>query len=124
MNPPTLARVLAVGRIAIGTALFVAPALSARSWLGDDVDDAGAKMATRGLGARDVAIGLGLLTALGGEGDPRRWLDAGVLGDLADATAAVLARDERPSGAVIATVAVAGGAAAAGAWLRTALDEV
>lgn len=122
MDPRTLTRLLAAGRVAIGLGLFAAPATAARSWLGDAVDDAGTRMATRGLGARDVALGVGTLVALRDDGPVRPWLDAGVAADLADATAAVLARGERPAGAIGATLAVAGGAAAAGLWLRRALD--
>jgi hypothetical protein len=123
MHPRTLARFLAGTRVAIGLALFVAPRQAARSWLGDAVDDAGARMGVRGLGARDVALGAGLLAAIEDGGSPDRWLEAGAVADLADAAAVLMAREERPTAIVAATLAVAGGAAALGLWLRDRLGE-
>lgn len=123
MDPRTLARTLAGSRIAIGLALFVAPAVSARTWLGDGVDDPGTRMAIRGLGARDVALGVGTLAALEADAPVHRWLEAGAAADLGDAAAAVLARRDRPPGVVAATLAVAGGAAALGIWLRGAVSR-
>lgn len=122
MEARTLARLVAGARTAIGIALFVAPATAGRGWIGRSVEDAGTRMAVRGLGARDVAIGVGMLAALEGDGSPDRWLEAGAVADLADAASAVLARDERPSSTVLGTVAVAGGAAALALWLRGKLD--
>ncbi len=122
MDPRMLTKALAAGRVAIGLALFAAPATAGRSWLGDDVDLAGTRMATRGLGARDVALGVGTFTAAHTGAPVRTWLEASAAADLADATAAILARDERPAAVVWATVAVAGGAAAAGLWLRRSVE--
>lgn len=123
MDPTLLAKLLAGGRVAIGLALFVAPRQAARRWIGDDVDRTGTRMAVRGLGARDVALGAGLLAALEDGATTDRWLEAGAVADLADAAAVLLARDERRAGAVLATVAVAGGAAALGIWLRQQLPR-
>lgn len=124
MDPSLLARLLAGGRVAIGLALFVAPRQAARRWIGDEVDHAGTRMAMRGLGARDVAIGAGLLAAIEHGRGARHWLEAGAVADLGDAAAVVIARDERPAGIVVATLAVAGGAAALGVWLRGRLPHV
>lgn len=121
MDPTLLAKLLAGGRVAIGLALFVAPRQAARRWVGDEVDETGTRMALRGLGARDVALGAGLLASLEDGASTDRWLEAGAVADLADAAAVVLARDERPTEVVLATLAVAGGAAAAGLWLRRRL---
>lgn len=123
MDPSLLARLLAGARVAIGLALFVAPRQAGRRWVGDEVDHAGTRMAMRGLGARDVAIGAGLLAALERDGATHRWLEAGAVADLGDAAAVVIARDERPAGIVLATLAVAGGAAALGLWLRQRLTD-
>lgn len=123
MDPTLLARLLAGGRVALGLALFVAPRQAARTWIGDDVDQAGTRMAIRGLGARDVALGAGLLAALEAGGSTHRWLEAGAVADLADAAAVLIARDERPAGVLAVTLATAGGAAALGLWLRQRLGE-
>lgn len=122
MDARTITRTLAGLRTALGTALFVAPATAGGGWIGRSVDDAGTRMAVRGLGARDVALGIGTLTALERGGDVDGWLEAGAVADLADATAALLARTDRPTSVVLATVAVAGGAAGLGLWLRGRTD--
>ena len=97
MNVTLPTRLLAGSRVAIGLALFLAPATTGRAWLGDVVDDAGAKMAVRGLGARDLTIGVATLAALDDDRPPLRWLEAGIVADLADAAAALLARGDRPA---------------------------
>lgn len=123
MDPRTVARLLAAGRMGLGLALFVAPARAARGWLGEGVENAGAKVAVRGLGARDVAMGAGMLVALEQQGPVRPWLEAGVAADLADAAATFGVKHERPAGRWIAAIALATGAAAIGTWLRGELDE-
>lgn len=117
MDARLLTRLLACGRIGIGLALFAAPRTAGRAWLGHDVTPA-ARLLARGLGARDLAIGVGQLVALDGDGDVDSWLDAGIAADTADATAAVLGRSELPAKAVTGTVVVALGAAAAGLALK------
>lgn len=115
-------RALAATRIALGVALFVAPRQAARGWIGDDVDGVGTAAAVRGLGARDVALGVGLLASSSPGDDHRdlhRWLEAGIVADVADAAATVLmGRPDLKRGAV---VALAASGAAIGGWLRTRL---
>lgn len=117
-----LTRLLASGRIGIGLALFAAPRTAARLWLGQEVPPATAMLA-RGLGARDLAIGVGTLVALDGDRDVDPWLDASIAADAADATAALLAREHLDAGPLAGTVVVALGAAAAGWALKKALAE-
>lgn len=118
-----LARGLAAGRIGLGIAMIAVPDSATRRWLGDaSADDPARQVAIRGLGARDVALGIGMLVALRGEGDARRaarWLEAGIVADLGDAAATAVAEDldtSRTTG-----VAVALGAAAVSLALRTRL---
>jgi hypothetical protein len=123
MDARLLTRLLACGRIGIGLALFAAPRTAARLWLGDE-GSAAAGVLARGLGARDLAIGIGTLVALDGEDhhvDP--WLDAAVAADTADATATLLARRELDTRVVVGTMAVALGAAASGLALKRALVD-
>jgi hypothetical protein len=118
-----LARGLAAGRVAVGIALVAAPDTATRQWLGDaTADDPARQIAVRGLGARDVVLGVGTLVALRSGGDLRRaahWLEAGVVADLADAASTAVTEDldtSRAPGIVIAL-----GAAALGLALRTRL---
>ena len=82
---------LAVGRVVLGTTLLVAPGAAGGRWLGPVSSDRAAKVAVRGLAARDLAIGAGTLQALSSGTPVRGWALAGGLGDLADAAATLLA---------------------------------
>ncbi|WP_052667298.1 hypothetical protein [Nitriliruptor alkaliphilus] len=118
-----LARGLAGARVAVGVALVAAPDVATRRWLGSlTEDDPGRQVAVRGIGARDVALGIGALVALRDDAAPRqaaRWLEAGVVADLADAGAIAVADDVDAS--KTPTLIVALGAAALGLVLRTRL---
>jgi len=122
MDDRATARRLAFGRVAIGVALVAVPRLAGRTWVGADAARGGAQVFARGLGARDVALGLGTIAALR-EGAPARpWLRAGVLSDLTDVTATWAARRELPALARIGALGIAGGAALVGARLAASLD--
>lgn len=123
MDPRLVARVLAGARALIGAALVVAPGAAGRGWIGSDADRPGTEVALRGLGARDLAIGLGTLEALEAGRPVRRWLEAGALADLGDATAMAVVGDALPSRTRVGTVGVAAGAAAVGIWLTRVLQE-
>lgn len=121
MDPgPATARAIAAGRVLIGAGLLAAPGTVAARWLGADAQRGATQSALRGLGARDLALGAGVLASLG-DGRARPWVAAGVLADGADLAAAALAGDAIPSGGRAITVALAGGATVAGVWLLTAL---
>lgn len=122
MDARLLTRLLACGRIGIGLALFAAPRTAARLWLGHEVSSSTGLLA-RGLGARDLAIGVGQLTTLDDDRDVGPWLDAGAVADLADTTAVVLARRDLAPRTVAGTVVVAAGAAGAGLALKRALRQ-
>lgn len=122
MDARLLTRLLACGRVGIGAALFAAPRTAARLWLGGDVS-AGTALLARGLGARDMAIGVGQLVTLDNGGDVRPWIEAGVAADTADATATLLGRRELETRTVVGTATIALGAAAAGLALRQALSR-
>jgi hypothetical protein len=116
------ARALATGRIAVGLGLFIAPKRLARIWLGREAGGQFITAVVRGIGARDVAIGVGTLAALnGGEptGDAERWIEAGIVGDLGDAVGTMLTgRRDRDR---LVVLGIAGGAALAGAFVRAQL---
>jgi hypothetical protein len=123
MQPRDLALSLARGRMAFGAAFVLAPGLAGRLWVGDDADRRAVKVLTRALGARDLAIGLGVAIALDRGAPVRGWLEAGTLADAADFLAALVAGDAIPERARQATLLIAGGSAALGAGLARGLDE-
>lgn len=119
----TAGRALGAGRIAVGVALVAVPALATRQWLGEtDEDDTGRAIAVRGLGARDIVLGVGTLVALRPGADRReaaRWIEAGVVADLADAAATIVAGANDAGRAT--SLGVALGAAVGGAAIRAGL---
>jgi hypothetical protein len=114
MEATTIARQLALGRIAIGGALTVAPGLVTRLWVGEA--GTAAKVLGAGFGARDVAIGAGLWRALDAGDDTRPWLLAGAVSDVADLAATLAARRSLPLLGRVGVAAVATTGAALGVW--------
>jgi len=105
-----VARAVAGGRIAIGSAFLAAPGLALKAWPGHDHDRPIARSLARSLGGRDLALGLGLMFALNHDNrSVRGWLEAGILTDAADAVAIALAWRHLPRGraVVVLTGAVA-----------------
>lgn len=117
------ARGLAAARAAAGVALVAAPDATTRRWLGTASEgDPGRQTAVRGLGARDVVLGVGMLAALrsgNGVRQAARWLEAGIVADLADAASTALAEDLDTPKAL--PLAIALGAAGLGAAIRSRL---
>lgn len=122
MDLRLITRLLACGRVGIGLALFAAPRTAARLWLGHDVSVSTGLLA-RGLGARDLVIGVGQLVALDADDDIGPWLDAGAAADIADTAAVVLARGDLATRTVAGTSTVAMGAAIASLALKQALGR-
>jgi hypothetical protein len=122
MNARSVARLHALGRAALGGGLVVAPGLVGGGWVGSAADKRPGQALAIGLGARDVAIALGALRAIGSGRDARPWLLAGIVGDAADLVATLRARDQLPPLTAPAVTALAGGSVLLGAWLRSALD--
>ena len=122
MEPLLIARLQALGRIALGAGLVLAPARLAAPWLAADAARAGTRVALAGLGARDLAIGLGAAWALGGGENARPWLLAGVIADAADLAVTLARREELPAFGVAAVGAIAAGSTALGLRLLSELD--
>lgn len=110
----TLVKLIAAGRVLIGTALTLAPRQAARGWLGDAAEDPATQVAVRALGARDLALGLGVLLAIRRGRSPRGWVEAGILSDGVDAVATLAAWRYLPRTGRAMTLVVASGAVAAG----------
>lgn len=122
MDHRQLARTLAALRTVIGLALLVAPATAGGVWLGGGKPDRRTRLLLRGLGARDLALGLGTLRALD-QGTPvRPWVAMSVIGDVADAVGATAALRSLGPARTAVTVAAAGGGAALGAVAVSDLD--
>src|SRR5690606_833088 len=75
-------------RVGLGAALVATPRVAARAWLGPDGDSAGVGLLFRSIGARDVALGAGLLAAPAGD---RTWSRAGVIADVGDVVGSLAA---------------------------------
>ncbi|HET6547151.1 MAG TPA: hypothetical protein VFG79_01755 [Solirubrobacter sp.] len=120
MDARAIATQLAVGRLALGVALAVAPDRAARGWIGPT--DTGARVVARGLGMRDVALGLGALTALRSGGPAREWLLAGALGDAGDLAGTLIAGRELPWLGRVGVGALAASAAGLGVWAARELQ--
>lgn len=120
MSPLNAARAIAAGRLLIGAALVAAPQKTAAGWVGPTVAGSGGGQAlARGLGARDVALAIGLLVD---SKHTTTWLLAGVGADVVDFAAAAAAPDLPRAGRIM-TLAVAGGAALGGVALAVALTQ-
>lgn len=117
-----LARQLAHGRIVLAAAMLALPGTFAGTWVGADGRRPGARVITRAMAARDVALGLGLKLALDRGRPARGWLEAGVLADAADFAATLTGR-RLPLLGRLGTLALAGTATALGARLARSVDE-
>jgi hypothetical protein len=98
----------------LGAAVLAAPEQVTSRWLGEEsatlpvVGDL-----ARGLGARDLALGIATLKTLDDPAGP--YIQAAcAVADSVDVLATILARDALPRKGVLATVVVAGAAAVAG----------
>ncbi|MCW3013870.1 MAG: hypothetical protein JWO02_962 [Solirubrobacterales bacterium] len=107
LSPLASARILAGGRVLIGVALVVLPEQSSRPWLGDVSATAGAQVAVRALGIRDVLLGAITLHTLSHPQVGARWLQACAVADTVDAVATYAARDELPTAGAWGTIAMA-----------------
>jgi hypothetical protein len=91
-----VARLLAWGRLLFGGFALLAPRRFERMWVGDATEGTPSHMGTRGLGGRDVAIGIGILKAMEQGGGVRGWLEAGAVADASDALGTLGAWGELP----------------------------
>jgi hypothetical protein len=107
------AKALAIGRMAFGAAIVVAPGLT-QGWLGTHAESPAVQSLARMLGARDFVLGMiALHTAEHPEVGPR-WQATCASVDCVDLLATVAGREDLPAAGVLGTVLLAGGAAAAG----------
>jgi hypothetical protein len=109
MEPRDRALAHARARIAVGAAFVLFPGLAGRMWIGSPAASRAVKVLARAFGARDLAIGLGVVIALDRGTPVRGWIEAGALSDGIDTAASLLAGDSIPP--LIRWPAIAVGAA-------------
>src|SRR5436853_1247266 len=117
------ARALASARVALGVTALALPRLPARPWVGPDASRPSVGILARALGARDVALGVGALVAMGHDGPVRGWLEAGGLADAGDVAATLLAWRSAPRFGRWLVLGAATGGAVASAVLARLVDQ-
>lgn len=83
----TIQRLLGLGRLIFGVGFVALPAVAGKAMIGRGGDRPGAQAVVRGFGARDAALGIGILLAAGAGTEARRWLALAAVCDLADLAA-------------------------------------
>lgn len=115
---------LAAARALLGVGALVLPRLPAAPWVGaEEARRTSVRLFARTLGGRDLALGLGALAALAGDGEARRFVEAGALADGCDAAATLLAFTKLPARSRWLVLASTVGAAAAGVLLAPLVDR-
>ena len=107
----------------LGASLVLAPRLAGPMWIGRDADSRAVKVLARGLGARDVALGLGTAVAIDGGKPVRGWLEGAALADAVDLVSTLLAGHSIPRGARRAVIAIAGASMVSCAVLARRVDD-
>ena len=123
MEPRDTALLHARARIAVGAAFVLFPGLAGRMWIGADAARRPVKVLARAFGARDLAIGLGVVIALDRGTPVRGWIEAGALSDALDTAASLLAGGSIPAAIRWPAIAIGAGSTAAGAALAPNFDE-
>ena len=122
MNAKDTARMLGLGRIAIGVVSFLAPTKSVRAWIGQEAKPYPTNMIMRGMAARDIALGAGLLVALENDGPARGWIEGGAMADAGDAIGTLAAWKDLPGLRKVALLAIEVGAAVVAMQIADELD--
>jgi len=104
----------AVSRFAFGAAVLAAPGPAGRLLSGEGGTTPDAQAFLRGMGGREVGLGLGMLAAERTGASTKPWLLAGVLFDTGDVTGIAGAWNGLPADKRAPGIAFAGAAALAG----------
>jgi hypothetical protein len=104
-----LAGALAVNRTAFGVNYLLRPASAGDSWIGRAARRPGTQVIVRSQAARDIALGLGALSALvrRRDGEARAWMAAHALSDGVDTAATWAARERLPADKARTALAIA-----------------
>lgn len=117
MDPRTLARSIALGRIVFGALMLLVPNTVLRR--ASEQRPGPLVWLARAFGIRDVVLGLGALRSLAEPEPDPSWVRMGALADTSDAVAALVWRSELGASGTAATLALAV-PAAAGGWSAAA----
>ena len=118
-----LAAGLAWARIGLGATAILAPSVPLRPWVGRDVAwSPRVKLLARALGARDLALGVGVVVALRHDTPVRGWVEGGGLADAGDVLATVVAFGSLPKLGRLAVLASATGAAVIARLVAPSVD--
>jgi hypothetical protein len=123
LGSPKSAIAFGAVRAAFGAGLLAAPGRVAAGWLGADSSRPPTQVATRGLGARDIALGAGLVLAVRNGSGLRPWLIGSVACDISDIASTFAAGDALSARARWGTVALAGASVALGAAIAVSADS-
>jgi hypothetical protein len=113
----------AIGRIGFGVASLVAPAVTGRTLAGPGGALPDAQAFVRGMGGREIGLGLGLLAAIRAGGPVRRWVVAALLADAGDLAGIAGAWRQMPPLNRWVGLGTAGAAAAAGVGVMVSLPR-
>jgi hypothetical protein len=123
MDPRERGLLLARLRIGVGAAFVLFPGLAGRMWIGSPAAMRPVKVLARAFGARDLAIGLGVVIALDRGTPVRGWIEAGALSDAIDTCASLLAGGSIHPAIRLPAIALGATSLAAGAQLANEFDE-
>lgn len=113
MDKRSVARSIALGRVAFGTAMLLAPGAVTRA---STNADGSLVWMCRAFGIRDIVLGAGALTAP--DGQEAHWIRWGAVADTSDAVAALVWRRELGPAFTAVTLALAV-PAATGGWMAS-----
>ena len=112
-----------IGRIGFGITSLLAPAVTGRTLAGPGAALPDAKAFLRGMGGREIGLGLGLLAAIRTDGPARRWVIAALLADAGDLAGIAGAWNHMPPAKRWVGLGTAGAAAAAGVGVLATLPR-
>ncbi len=107
----------AIGRLVFGIVALAVPGTAGTVLAGEGGGAPDAQAFLRGMGGREIGLGLGLLGAIRGNHPVSPWLVAGVLADCSDIAGIAGAWSHLPPAKRWLGVGMAGGTAAVGAAL-------
>jgi hypothetical protein len=106
-----LTGLISFGRLIFGVAFITNPKLMDEGWIGRQARLPGAQVLARGVGSRDLALGLGgVQAAVRDDGSARAWMGAAALCDAVDFAATLAAGRRIPRRPRTTVLAIAGGA--------------